>query len=185
MMGSGRPRPTSPPTATRTSSPAANASASASPAPRGGARGDHLRRAGQRARRLGPGSSPQPARGPAASDSGSPICSSRTTSVVEHMSERITVMYLGASSRSGRPKPVARQPSLHPGAPPRAVDPDPTSARIVPSGRDSVADNPPSGCPFHPRCPRAMARCQRRGAAPCAKVAAGHSQRLPPERRLG
>ncbi|HEX7982259.1 MAG TPA: oligopeptide/dipeptide ABC transporter ATP-binding protein, partial [Duganella sp.] len=33
--------------------------------------------------------------------------------------------------------------------------------------------NPPSGCAFHPRCPRAMARCAQQAPA-LAEVAPGH-----------
>ena len=83
----GRPARASCATATRTSSPAASASASASPArwslkPSAARR----RRAGVRARRLGPGLDPQPAARPAARTWASRACSSRTTSsIVEYL----------------------------------------------------------------------------------------------------
>ena len=40
------------------------------------------------------------------------------------------------------------------------VDPDGKRQRIILSGEVPSPINPPGGCPFHPRCPVAEARCK-------------------------
>ena len=45
--------------------------------------------------------------------------------------------------------------------------------RQVLGGEPPSAANPPSGCPFHPRCPKAMPVCAVE--APACRVAGGHS----------
>ena len=84
--------------------------------------------------------------------------------VVEHISRRILVMYLGRIVESGDAKAVCRAPK-HPytqallSAVPQ-VDPDSKRQRIVLSGDVPSPIHPPGGCPFHPRCPVAEARCK-------------------------
>jgi peptide/nickel transport system ATP-binding protein len=83
---------------------------------------------------------------------------SHDLSVVKHISDRIAVMYLGEIVEVG-PKETVFEPPYHPYT--RALlsnipSTDPTEeqdalrlAGDVPSARD-----PPSGCPFHTRCPQ-------------------------------
>ncbi|MBI3516869.1 MAG: dipeptide ABC transporter ATP-binding protein [Proteobacteria bacterium] len=82
---------------------------------------------------------------------------------VAHMSHRIAVMYLGKIVELGDAERVARAPA-HPYAqalfaaalPSR---PDAAQDEIVLAGEVPSPLAPPPGCHFHPRCPRAMARC--------------------------
>ncbi|HXI50933.1 MAG TPA: dipeptide ABC transporter ATP-binding protein [Candidatus Saccharimonadales bacterium] len=83
--------------------------------------------------------------------------------VVEHISRRILVMYLGRIVEAGDAKAVCQAPQ-HPytkallSAVP-VVDPDSKRQRILLSGEVPSPIHPPAGCPFHPRCPLAEARC--------------------------
>lgn len=83
--------------------------------------------------------------------------------VVEHISRRILVMYLGCAVELGPAREVCASP-LHPytrillSAVPR-VDRPAGEKRIVPGGDVPSPLSPPVGCPFHPRCPDARLRC--------------------------
>ncbi len=78
-------------------------------------------------------------------------------SVVEHLADRIGVMYLGELIETGPAHAVFERPS-HPytAALLSAIpEPDPgwERQRVTLSGEVPSAADPPSGCRFHPRCP--------------------------------
>ena len=84
--------------------------------------------------------------------------------VVEHISRRVMVMYLGQVAELADAKAIVREPK-HPytqaliSAVP-VVDPDSKRQRIMLPGDVPSPIDPPKGCPFHPRCPVAEARCR-------------------------
>ncbi len=84
--------------------------------------------------------------------------------VVEHISRRVMVMYLGRVVELAEAKTIIRLPQ-HPytqaliSAVPE-VDPDSKRQRIILPGDVPSPIHPPAGCPFHPRCPVAEARCR-------------------------
>ena len=86
-------------------------------------------------------------------------------SMVKHISDRIGVMYLGQMVELGDARELYAHP-MHPytQALLSAVPvPDPVAGkakkRIMLEGELPSPLNPPSGCPFRTRCPRAGERC--------------------------
>jgi oligopeptide/dipeptide ABC transporter ATP-binding protein len=84
---------------------------------------------------------------------------------VAHMSHVIAVMYLGRIVEMGAAARVASAPQ-HPYtqalfAAALPAHPDEHREEIVLAGEVPSPLNPPSGCRFHPRCPKVMARCSR------------------------
>ena len=84
-------------------------------------------------------------------------------SVVEHVSDRIAVMYVGKIVELAASEELLRHP-MHPytealvsAVPP--ADPDIKLHRIILEGDVPSRANPPSGCVFHPRCRDAKDVC--------------------------
>ena len=100
--------------------------------------------------------------------------------VVRYLADRIAVMYLGRIQEVGPTDDVFNGPN-HPyteallSAIP-SVDGEPTS-RIRLEGEIPSPANPPSGCVFHPRCPRVIPGVCEVSEPPLREVAPGHAMR--------
>jgi peptide/nickel transport system ATP-binding protein len=86
-------------------------------------------------------------------------------SLVKHVSDRVAVMYLGKICEIGPATALYREPqhpytvallASIPSPDPRAV---PTPLERSVHGEPASPIDPPSGCRFHTRCPRAQERC--------------------------
>lgn len=98
-------------------------------------------------------------------------------SVVEHISDRIAVMYVGKIVEMSETTELLHQP-LHPyteallsAIPP--ADPDIHPERIRLHGEVPSPSNPPSGCIFHPRCNYARPVCSQQ-EPPLVESTPGH-----------
>jgi oligopeptide/dipeptide ABC transporter ATP-binding protein len=106
------------------------------------------------------------------------IMISHNLAVVSHVADRVAVMYLGRVVETA-PREALFFEARHPytqallSAVPEPV-PGRRRARQVPQGDVPSPAHPPSGCHFHPRCPRAIARCAEE--APESRIIApGHA----------
>jgi oligopeptide/dipeptide ABC transporter ATP-binding protein len=106
------------------------------------------------------------------------IMISHNLAVVSHVADRVAVMYLGRVVETA-PREALFFNAQHPytqallSAVPEPV-PGRRRARQVPQGDVPSPAHPPSGCHFHPRCPRAIARCAEE--APESRIIApGHA----------
>jgi len=99
--------------------------------------------------------------------------------VVEHISHRVAVMYLGEIVETASSEELYRNP-VHPytkallSAIPVA-DPTVTTQREILGGEPPTPINPPAGCHFHPRCKFAEPRCKDpANPVPIYEVGEGH-----------
>lgn len=85
--------------------------------------------------------------------------------VVKHISDRIAIMYLGRIVESGPGEAIYRAPqhpytqSLISAIP--VPDPHRRAQRVVLQGDVPSPINPPPGCTFHTRCPKATEQCRQ------------------------
>jgi len=116
--------------------------------------------------------------------------------VVDYIAHEVAVMYLGRIVKRGPAEELLQRPR-HPytqallAAVPRVEGGE--RALIVLKGDMPPRDKPPTGCHFHPRCPKAMDLCRQRYSGPtnvadalkCAAFYTGDRRRSWPRRRLG
>uniref|UniRef100_UPI001AEB4147 ABC transporter ATP-binding protein n=1 Tax=Azospirillum agricola TaxID=1720247 RepID=UPI001AEB4147 len=101
---------------------------------------------------------------------------SHDLSVVEHIADRVGVMYLGRIVETAPREALWRRP-LHPytqalfDAVPDLDRPVARRARVALTGDPPSAFAPPAGCRFHTRCPLAVERCRRE--APSLRAVGG------------
>lgn len=98
-------------------------------------------------------------------------------SVVQHLTDRVVVMYVGRIVEIADNEDLFFSPQ-HPYTEAllssvRQPDPDSRRERIVIEGDVPDPANPPSGCYFHPRCRYAQDRC-RQETPPLREVEPGH-----------
>jgi len=101
---------------------------------------------------------------------------SHDLSVVEHLSDRVVIMYLGRVVEEAPAEEVFRRAN-HPYTQSLLASVPRIEARrrafSVVQGEIPSPLNPPTGCHFHPRCPHAMPRCK--AEVPVLKtIAPGH-----------
>ncbi len=98
-------------------------------------------------------------------------------SVIRHISSMVAVMYLGRIVEIGSADDIFERP-VHPytkallSAVPK-TEPGRNKGRTILTGDVPSPIDPPSGCPFHPRCPDAVASCAQQGVN-LVEYSAGH-----------
>jgi len=91
---------------------------------------------------------------------------SHNLDIVYHVSDRIIVMYLGNVVEEAKAEELFNNP-LHPytialmNSMPGWNPKDRKLSQVSIKGEPPSPINPPTGCPFHPRCPRKMDICSR------------------------
>ena len=89
---------------------------------------------------------------------------SHNLNVVGRITNRVAILYLGKVMEEGTTRQIFRAPR-HPytfgllSANP-VIDPQRRRAKMLLTGEIPSPKNPPPGCRFHTRCPRAQARCR-------------------------
>jgi peptide/nickel transport system ATP-binding protein len=102
---------------------------------------------------------------------------SHDLNVIEYVSDRVLVMYLGEVVETGTAEALSQSPkhpytqALFASAP--SMDPDRRMDRLPITGDPPNPINPPSGCRFRTRCPFAMPRCAE-ATPPRVPVGATH-----------
>ena len=88
---------------------------------------------------------------------------SHDLAVVAYMSKRVGVLYLGELMEIAETEDIVRCP-LHPYTQALIASVgsrgDEHNDKVIVTGEIPSPMNPPGGCPFHPRCPRAEGRCK-------------------------
>ena len=101
--------------------------------------------------------------------------------VVQHISHRVAVMYLGHVVEQASVEKLYASP-MHPytrallGSSP-VPDPERKRLRVLLEGDVPSPIDPPPGCCFHPRCPRAISQCKKE-APPFAEVHLGSGHKV-------
>jgi len=104
-------------------------------------------------------------------------------SVVEHIAQRVAVMYLGHIVELSKTEDLYRDPR-HPytrallSAVPKRT-PEDTKNRQILTGEPPSPIDPPPGCPFNPRCPRVVPECRVNFPLLEEQKEAGHLVRCP------
>jgi len=81
--------------------------------------------------------------------------------VIRYISDRVAIMYMGKIVELGDKKGIFESP-LHPYTEALLSSHPGKKGRILLKGEVPSPVNPPSGCRFHPRCPKKFETCNRR-----------------------